>query len=96
MPMMIRRKTVSCPNCGHKGTAKAKGAFGAEMAWLIVTVLAFVFVWPIGLLCLVGLLWMMFKPAQLVCSRCSYAHVYEVTKTTPASGAATRFLRGGD
>lgn len=67
-------KQVRCPNCGHVGKAKLQGAgCGLLLIWLAAFIVS-LYVWAFLFVTIPALLWLIFKPAKMVCAKCDWPH----------------------
>ena len=74
MAFALWPKKISCPNCGYEGDAKVEGASGvAVFMWLLLLIASFVF-FPLFLVSIPMLLWLLMKPAKQICPECKYQY----------------------
>jgi len=67
-------KTVRCPNCGHVGKAKLQGSgCGLLLVWGAAFIVS-CYMPALLLITIPFLLWLIFRPAKMVCSKCSWPH----------------------
>ena len=68
------RPNIRCPNCEYVGRAKAASSGGSWLVLLGLVVFGVVIWWALLLIAMGLLVWLLFKPAQLICPRCKFAN----------------------